>query len=78
MRLVSIFLVSAFLIVGASANAFLYTVTRDRDDLVRILKETCGSSRYLLQNAMVNNLHKPYNAFKGRKLLIFCFAPPSN
>lgn len=51
-----------------------------KDDLVRILKEVCSSSRYLLDNAKANNLKAPYQVTKGKILTLQCSAqaaPPA-
>lgn len=51
-----------------------------KDDLVRILKEVCSSSRYLLENAKANNLKAPYQVTKGKVLKLQCSAqadPPT-
>ena len=55
-----------------------YTVKRDRDDMVRILKEVCGSARYLLQNVMANKLRAPYVLGRGRVIRLDCFQKKSN
>lgn len=49
-----------------------YIVSKDPDDLTRILKEVCGSSRNLLANAISNNLKSPYTVNKGQILIIKC------
>lgn len=52
--------------------ADIYIVNRDRDDIIRILKELCGSARYLIATAGANNLKAPYSVTKGTPLQIPC------
>lgn len=46
--------------------------------MVRILKEVCGSARYLLQNIMANKLKAPSGLSRGRVIRIDCFQKKSN
>ena len=48
-------------------------MTRNNDDVIRILKEVCGSARYLIATAAANNLKPPYRVTKGTSLHIPCW-----
>ena len=43
-------------------------MTKDRDDIIRILKEICGSARDLIAAVNANKLKPPYQVYKGASL----------
>ena len=71
-------LISLLFLVFMKSNVdcIKYTVSRTNDDLVRILKEVCGSARYLISNAAANQLKAPYRPGIGKVLDIQCNDDP--
>ena len=50
-------------------------MTKDGDDIIRILKAVCGSARDLISAANVNKLKAPYKVYKGTILQLPCVVP---
>ena len=50
-------------------------MTKDRDDIIRILKEVCGSARDLIAAVNANKLKPPYQVYKGASLQLPCVVP---
>ena len=65
-----------FVFMNSNVNCINYTVSLTNDDLIRILKEVCGSARYLISNAAANQLKAPYRPNIGKVLDIQCNDDP--